>query len=53
MLGTYLTLTPIVSITSVLEAFKKVFGKKAERLLPINEKALRKGADVIPLPQVE
>ena len=51
MLGAYLAITPIVSIASVLEAFKKVFGKKAERLLPVNEKALRKGAYVNPLPQ--
>ena len=51
MLGAYLAITPIVSIASVLGAFKKVFGKKAERLLPVNEKALRKGADVNPLPQ--
>lgn len=46
MLGAYITITEIVSMSSVIEAFKKVFGKKADRLLPINEKALKKGAEV-------
>jgi len=47
MLGAYITITKIVLMTSVIEAFKKVFGSKAERLLPINEKALNKGVGVI------
>jgi len=48
MLGAYITITGVVSMSSVIEAFKKVFGKKAERLLPINERALKKGAEVSP-----
>jgi 2-oxoglutarate ferredoxin oxidoreductase subunit gamma len=51
MLGAYITITRVVSITSVIEAFKKVFGNKADRLLPINEKALKKGADVVLIQQ--
>jgi len=51
MLGAYITITRIVLMTSVIEAFKKVFGKKAEQLLPINEKALKKGAEIILQPQ--
>ena len=51
MLGAYITITRIVLMTSVIEAFKKVFGSKAERLLPINEKALKKGAEVVLIQQ--
>ncbi len=47
MLGAYLSISKVVLMASVIEAFKKVFGKKAERLLPVNEKALKKGSDVI------
>ncbi len=47
LLGAYLTITKTVLMTSVIEAFKKVFGKKAEKLLPLNEKALKKGGDII------
>jgi 2-oxoglutarate ferredoxin oxidoreductase subunit gamma len=47
MLGAYLELTDIVLKSSILYAFKKVFGKKGRRLLLQNEKALQRGADYI------
>lgn len=47
MLGAYLAITQVLLMANVIEAFKKVFGKKAEKLLPVNKKALEKGADII------
>ncbi|WP_026894740.1 2-oxoacid:acceptor oxidoreductase family protein [Clostridiisalibacter paucivorans] len=47
MLGAFLELTNAVKVDSILEAFKKVFGENKSHLLPINEKALEKGASVV------
>ena len=47
MLGSYLALTGIVQHASVITAFKKVFGTKANRILKQNREALKRGADYI------
>ncbi|WP_077368663.1 2-oxoacid:acceptor oxidoreductase family protein [Anaerosalibacter sp. Marseille-P3206] len=47
MLGAYLEATKIVKVESVLEAFTKVFGESKAKLLPINKKALEKGAEAV------
>lgn len=47
MLGAYLALAEPVQIVSVIEAFKKVFGDKANQLLDLNVNALRKGAEAV------
>lgn len=44
MLGAYLELTKAVSIDSVLEALKKVLGESKAKFIPINRKALERGA---------
>lgn len=44
LLGAYLEITNAVSVDSVLEAFKKVYGPGKEHLLPLNKKALEIGA---------
>jgi 2-oxoglutarate ferredoxin oxidoreductase subunit gamma len=45
MLGAYLEITRAVQPENVVEAFRKVFGAKAERLLPQNTVALHKGME--------
>ena len=47
MLGAYLELTGVVSMDSVKQAFLKVFGERKAHLLPLNEKALQKGAEAV------
>ena len=47
MLGAYLELAHPVKTDSVLEAFKKVFGESKAHLLPLNEAALKAGAEFI------
>ncbi|WP_069650823.1 2-oxoacid:acceptor oxidoreductase family protein [Caloranaerobacter ferrireducens] len=47
MLGAYLELTKVVKVESVVEALKKVFGKTKAHLIPLNEKALEKGAELV------
>lgn len=47
MLGAYLELTGVVSVTSVKQAFLKVFGERKAHLLPLNEIALEKGAAAV------
>ncbi len=47
MLGAYIELTKIVKKETVIEAFKKVFGPSKEHLIPLNEKALDKGAEAV------
>lgn len=47
MLGAYLELVSPVSVESIIEAFKKVFGEKKAHLIPLNEEALKKGAAAI------
>lgn len=47
MLGAYIELTHVVDPESVLESLKKVLGPSKEHLIPINRKALQKGAEAI------
>jgi len=47
MLGAYLELTGVVHRSSIVNAFKKVFGAKAARLLSKNKTALDHGAECI------
>ena len=47
MLGAYLELTGVVRRSSIVNAFKKVFGAKAARLLSQNKTALDRGAECI------
>lgn len=47
MLGAYLELTKAVKVESIIAAFKKVFGEKKAHLIPLNEKALEKGAQAV------
>ena len=47
MLGAYLELTGAVRRSSIVNAFKKVFGSKAARLLSQNQKALERGAECL------
>ncbi len=47
MLGAYLEVFKPVSVDSILEAFKKVFGEGKAHLVPLNKAALEKGAECI------
>ncbi len=47
MLGAYLELTKVVSVDSVIEALKKVFGPDKQHLVPLNKEALERGAAAI------
>ena len=47
MLGAYLELSKAVKQESILEAFKKVFGEKKAHLIPLNQKALERGAQEV------
>jgi len=47
MLGAYLTLVDSVKVETIIEALKKVFGPAKAHLLPLNETALRRGAEAI------
>jgi len=47
MLGALIELTKIVSIESVLESLKKVLPERRHNLIPLNEQALRKGAELV------
>lgn len=47
MLGAYLAISKIASSDSIIEAFKKVFGKKARKLIPLNIEALRRGMESV------
>lgn len=47
MLGAYLELTHIVKPESVIESLRKVLGPAKEHLIPLNEKAIQKGAETI------
>ncbi|MDP3385959.1 MAG: 2-oxoacid:acceptor oxidoreductase family protein [Eubacteriales bacterium] len=47
MLGAFLELTSIVKPESVLEAFTKVFGEDKAKFIPLNAKALEKGAEAV------
>ena len=45
MLGAYLGVSGTVEVDSVLEAFKKVFGERKAKFIPLNRKALEKGIE--------
>ena len=47
MLGAYLELTKVVKFESIIEAFKKVFGESKAHLIPLNQNALKKGAEAV------
>lgn len=47
MLGAYLELVSPVAVDSIIEAFKKVFGERKAHLIPLNQKALEKGAEAV------
>lgn len=47
MLGAYLAVSKEFSLESVIEAFKKVFGEKAGRMLDLNIRALKEGAAAV------
>lgn len=47
MLGAYLAISKAVSSDSIAQAFTKVFGKKAERMLDLNIRALHQGGEAV------
>ena len=47
MLGAYLELTNIVSTESIIESLRKVLGPSKEDLIPVNEEALKQGAQAV------
>ncbi|MDK2919717.1 MAG: 2-oxoglutarate ferredoxin oxidoreductase subunit gamma [Candidatus Petromonas sp.] len=47
MLGAYIELTKVVKVETVIEALKKVFGPSKAHLIPLNEKALERGAEEV------
>lgn len=47
MLGAFIELTKAVKKETVVEALRKVFGPSKEHLIPLNEKALEKGAEAV------
>lgn len=47
MLGAYLELTKAVEFETISKAFKKVFGENKAHLIPINQEALKKGAEAV------
>ena len=46
VLGTYLKATNVVKAETVIESLKKVLGDKKLDLIPINEEALKRGAEL-------
>jgi len=47
ILGAFLSKTPLVSINSIMEGLKKVLPERHHNLLPVNEKALKRGMKLI------
>lgn len=47
MLGAYLQKKPILKMDNILEGLKQVLPERYHHLLPLNEKALRKGMELI------
>ncbi|HZJ82841.1 MAG TPA: 2-oxoacid:acceptor oxidoreductase family protein [Clostridia bacterium] len=45
MLGAYLSKTGVVSPDSIIESLKEVLGPSKEHLIPVNQEALKKGAE--------
>jgi 2-oxoglutarate ferredoxin oxidoreductase subunit gamma len=46
MLGAFLARVPVVDIESILQALRKVLPERYHHLLPINERALRRGLEL-------
>jgi 2-oxoglutarate ferredoxin oxidoreductase subunit gamma len=47
VLGGLLKIAPMVSLDSVMNGLKKTLPERHHKLLPVNEKAIRKGMDII------
>jgi 2-oxoglutarate ferredoxin oxidoreductase subunit gamma len=47
ILGAYLATNPIIKIESILEALKKVLPERHHHMIPLNEKALTRGGELI------
>jgi 2-oxoglutarate ferredoxin oxidoreductase subunit gamma len=47
MLGAYLEVTKIIKPQTIIDAFTKVFGEDKATLIPLNEEALKKGAEFV------
>ncbi|MEE9189851.1 MAG: 2-oxoacid:acceptor oxidoreductase family protein [Candidatus Neomarinimicrobiota bacterium] len=52
LLGSYLALKPLVSLESILEALTKILPDRHHHLIPVNEKALRRGMELVKEPAV-
>lgn len=46
VLGAYLALKPVVALDSIMHALEKVLPEKYHHLLPVNEKAMQRGAEM-------
>jgi 2-oxoglutarate ferredoxin oxidoreductase subunit gamma len=47
ILGTFLSMKPLVSVKSIMEGLSKVLPERNHHLLPINEKALKHGMSLL------
>ena len=47
MLGAFLADTGVVSLDSAMKALAKIFGERRAHLLPVNEEAMKKGAEMM------
>ena len=47
MLGAFLADTGVVSLDSAMKALAKIFGERRAHLLPVNEEAMQKGAEMM------
>ncbi len=52
MLGAFLGVRPVIPIESILVALEKVLPERHHHLIPLNEKALRRGMELIHQPVV-
>jgi len=47
MLGAYIERKPVVKIKTIIEALKKVLPERYHKLLPLNEEAMKRGAELV------
>src|SRR6056297_579074 len=47
MLGAYIEITKVIKPQTIIDAFTKVFGEDKAPLIPLNEEALKKGAEFV------
>jgi len=47
ILGAYLEVTKIIKPQTIIDAFTKVFGEDKATFIPLNEQALKKGAEYV------